>query len=653
MARAHEENPLAHPTPKITVVVAAYCPGPAIHRVIDSLDAQTLPQAEFETIIVDDGSPDDTFEQLQALASTRPNLTVTRIENSGWPSRPRNIGTGMARGEYVFYMDHDDSLYPDALRRLSEFAASSGADFISPKESKTTDPWWGMSSLAAGNTTDLRPERATRLLPMVPHKLYRREFLLANDISFPEGRRMLWEDVFFNVEVYAKAERVAILTDTPVYLWHDSGANNSKTYAPTDTEYWDRLDELMAFIDRTLSAPELADARRLILMHQYRERVLKRLERSLLTASDAGTAIAMSRALAIQKTYIPPEWDRYIGALARPRTQLLREQRPDLLRILATTLKQIKGRTQATAVAWDDGALRIEATSRWVHADGRPFTFLRTGDRVVMPLPEELATAIPLEARDLTDLIDVFRLAVGVRAESVTWELPGETTITLEPVGDDRVSIVAHTVVRLDPETAAHGRPLAPTVWELTSISRWHGVQPVSPVRTGITPLPALVNGAPAVAFRNRAGTLSVDLAQRLRSIVGDAGVPSGRVTATATGFELPLPRVQAFGAGRSELVVVPLGVTGTGRADHDELPATLVGDAAGARLVVSGTLPRGSSRLSFRSATATVASDIVITARANGRLRLEHRPLESPRRRLGLLWRRVRSRLSRPRHRS
>ena len=81
---------MAPPTPKISVVVAAYCPGPAIHRVIDSLDAQTLPQSEFETIIVDDGSPDDTFEQLQALAATRPNLTVTRIENSGWPSRPRN-----------------------------------------------------------------------------------------------------------------------------------------------------------------------------------------------------------------------------------------------------------------------------------------------------------------------------------------------------------------------------------------------------------------------------------------------------------------------------------------------------------------------------------------------------------------------------------
>ena len=631
---------MAQPTPKITVVVAAYCPGPAIRRVIDSLDAQTLPQDEFETIIVDDGSPDNTFGQLQALAATRPNLTVTRIENSGWPSRPRNIGTSLARGEYVLYMDHDDSLYPDALRRLAEFARQSGADLLSPKESKTSDAWWGMASLADGNTSDLKADdRITRLLPMVPHKLYRREFLLANNIAFPEGRRMLWEDVFFNIEAYAKAKRVAILADTPVYLWHESGANNSKTYAPTDTEFWDRLEELMAFIDRTLSTPELAEARRAILVHQYRERVLRRLGQSLLNASEAGTAIAMSRALAIQQAYIPPVWDSYIGALARPRTHLLRTQRPDLLLMLHETHAHINGSTIATGVAWEDGALRIEATSRWLDAEGRPFTFLHRSGRVLMRLPEELAAALPPEALDLTDLVDMFSLTIGVRAraESITWQLPAETTIALEPMGDDTVSIVAHTVARLDPTTAAYGRPLAQTVWDLTSITRWHGVNRVSAVGTRIASLPALLSGAPAVAYRNLAGNLSVDLGQQLRSVVSDGGVPAGPVTTTATGFELALPRVQVFGEGQSELVVVPRGVDVTGRGDDSVLPATLIGDAAGARLVVTGSVPRRPFRLGFRSPTATLASDIVITSGAAGRLKLDHRPLQAPKRRLGL----------------
>jgi len=98
--------------------------------------------------------------------------------------------------------------------------------------------------------------------------------------------------------------------------------------------------------------------------------------------------------------------------------------------------------------------------------------------------------------------------------------------------------------------------------------------------------------------------------------------------------------------------VVVPQRVTETGQAD-DALPATLIGEAGGARLVVSGTVPRGASRLSFRSAAATVASDIVITAGAKGRLKIDHRPLQSRRSRLGLFGRRVLGRLSRASHRS
>ena len=81
---------------------------------------------------------------MQRHAATRPNMTVRRIENSGWPSRPRNVATEMARGEWVLYMDHDDSLYPDALRRAAEYAAETDADLLSPKESKTSDVWWGM-----------------------------------------------------------------------------------------------------------------------------------------------------------------------------------------------------------------------------------------------------------------------------------------------------------------------------------------------------------------------------------------------------------------------------------------------------------------------------------------------------------------------------
>src|SRR3954467_9805424 len=132
---------------KVSVVIATYRPGDALNRVVESLDAQTLPQDEFEVIYVDDGSPDDTYVRLQQIAGTRPNTRIFQIPNSGWPSRPRNVGISNSRGEYVMFMDHDDALFPDGLRRAYEYAAENDADLLSPKESKTNDSWWALSSL--------------------------------------------------------------------------------------------------------------------------------------------------------------------------------------------------------------------------------------------------------------------------------------------------------------------------------------------------------------------------------------------------------------------------------------------------------------------------------------------------------------------------
>jgi hypothetical protein len=50
----------------------------------------------------------------------------TRIENSGWPSRPRNIGMGLSSGEYVLFLDQDDELYPAGLEHLLASARAHG-----------------------------------------------------------------------------------------------------------------------------------------------------------------------------------------------------------------------------------------------------------------------------------------------------------------------------------------------------------------------------------------------------------------------------------------------------------------------------------------------------------------------------------------------
>ena len=87
---------------------------------------------------------------------------------------------------------------------------------------------------------------------MVPHKLYRRAMLIDNDIHFPEGPRVLWEDWYINVDAYPPREDGSVLADTPVYLWHASDTNSSHSFSRAGPDFWDRLEQMMEFVDVTL-----------------------------------------------------------------------------------------------------------------------------------------------------------------------------------------------------------------------------------------------------------------------------------------------------------------------------------------------------------------------------------------------------------------
>ena len=78
---------------RVTVVVPVYNPGPHIEGLLESLLGQSLPAGEYELLFVDDGSTDGTPERLAALARVRPNVRLERIPRSGWPGRPRNVGS--------------------------------------------------------------------------------------------------------------------------------------------------------------------------------------------------------------------------------------------------------------------------------------------------------------------------------------------------------------------------------------------------------------------------------------------------------------------------------------------------------------------------------------------------------------------------------
>jgi len=102
--------------PKISVIITVYNGASFITKTVESVLGQSYPA--YEIIIIDDGSTDDTPRILDGL---KDKIVTRRIENSGSPSLPRNIGLELAKGDYVAFLDGDDIWFKDKLKRQVEF----------------------------------------------------------------------------------------------------------------------------------------------------------------------------------------------------------------------------------------------------------------------------------------------------------------------------------------------------------------------------------------------------------------------------------------------------------------------------------------------------------------------------------------------------
>lgn len=96
-------------TPRVSIVMPAYNCAWCIDRAIDSVQAQTF--TDFELVVVDDGSTDDTPT---LLARRGDALRVIRQDNAGM-SAARNTGIAAARGEFIAFLDSDDWWRPHKL----------------------------------------------------------------------------------------------------------------------------------------------------------------------------------------------------------------------------------------------------------------------------------------------------------------------------------------------------------------------------------------------------------------------------------------------------------------------------------------------------------------------------------------------------------
>lgn len=215
--------------PRVSVVIPVYNAMPYLTQTLQSVLGQDL--AEIEVLAINDGSTDDSGAELDRWASGDERLVVVHQPNSGWPGMPRNRGIERARGEYLFFMDADDTLAPNALRDMVEMAEARDAEIVIPRFAGTG----GRRVQSLFQRHPAGPITIARAMETLsPQKLFSRELIDRADLRFPEEQVRL-EDGIFVARAYTRANRMLFCGKSPLYFiaLRDDGQNiSSRTIDP-------------------------------------------------------------------------------------------------------------------------------------------------------------------------------------------------------------------------------------------------------------------------------------------------------------------------------------------------------------------------------------------------------------------------------------
>jgi poly(ribitol-phosphate) beta-N-acetylglucosaminyltransferase len=543
----------------VSVVVPFFNPGVSIEGCLASLAAQTLEPQRFEAILIDDGSTDGSDQRVQRWISDHPDLaTLIRIEPSGGPARPRNLGIDRARGRYVQFLDSDDALAPNALRRQLELADSSHADVVVGKLASDFRGIW--HPLFRRTVTG----RTLADYPLIQNvtvcKMFRREFLNLHGIRFPEGPRYI-EDQQICVQSYAYARSVAVVADEVCYFYQRrrTGGQNRGDTRIDPGKYFRELEEIFDVIDAQVeeSAQDACRSR------YYRSEMLGRLRgRAMVRYHPDYRRVMLDEVRRVSAARIPTRIHDNLPVFLRAQSRLVINDDIDGLVALARQLESVRFVAHVGSPRWVDGRLVLNLSAEF-RRDDEPFR-LDASDAGWL-LPAEMAPTLSVADRQVGSLVDVdIDLATVSRADSQLWSTTEGLALVVDDDGVPRV----RCEVSLDPATVMGGRPLAGGLWDLRLRVMIGGLTRASalraPVEDPADPPIWLSDGSRprsvAVYWTKGSPSLALDVDEWMHPIadIVDGSSGGAAVVERRREFHLPLPRaVGPVGASRPARLVL------------------------------------------------------------------------------------------------
>jgi len=223
--------------PKISIIIATYNNGDTLVRCLDSICCQTF--SDFEIIVINDGSKDDTASILIDYATKDNRVKFFNQTQNVGQGKSRNLGLDNATGEYVGFVDSDDTAQEDMFEEMYKAITKSKASIAQCNINIVNLD----GTIKTANflpfedeVVDIKPDigkyfenylQYSKQSYEICNKLIKRDFLVKNKVYFLDNSKIYAEDLLFNLDVALYAERIVFLNKS-LYNYYNNPNGHSK-----------------------------------------------------------------------------------------------------------------------------------------------------------------------------------------------------------------------------------------------------------------------------------------------------------------------------------------------------------------------------------------------------------------------------------------